>query len=91
MGCGFLDGVEGADDNVKGEPDKHQPPRPIVAEEQKHAPEDCEEPNYRYKDDVVFERPLRKVVREANTTREDEQNAEDSDWPGSLHDGRAEL
>jgi hypothetical protein len=31
---------------------------------------------------------MREVICKANAAREDEQNAEDGDWPGSLHAGR---
>jgi hypothetical protein len=62
-----------------------------VAEEQEGATEDSQEPNYQDKNEVALERPLHKVIPEANAAREDKQNAEDRDWPRSLHSWRAGL
>ena len=84
----FLHGMEGAGNNVKGKPGQQQPTGPIVAKQEKGAAEHGKKSNGRDENDVGFERLVREVISKTYAARQNEQDAEDGDWPGSLHTGR---
>src|SRR5881394_1756134 len=87
----FLHGMEGAGNNVKGKPGQQQPTGPIVAKQEKGAAEHGNKPNGRDENDVGFERLVREVISKTYAARQNEQDAEHDDWPGSLHTGRRIL
>jgi len=85
----FLQGMKGAEDDMKGKPGEQQPTSPIVAEEKEDAAEHGQKANGRDENDIAFERPMREVISKAHAARQGEQDAEDRDWPGSFHDRKA--
>ena len=81
----FLHGVKRANDNMKCEPGKHEPPRPVVPKQQKDSTEDCQQANSGNQKIIPFERPFSKVIDEANRASKDEQAPENENGPGTFH------
>ena len=58
---------------MKREPSEHQPASPVVTHEQEDSADDSDYPNEGDQDDPMIERTFRKVIDEANHTRDNEQ------------------
>lgn len=87
----FLHGMKGTGNHVEGEPGEQQPTGPIVAEQKERAAEHGKKADGGDENDITFEWPMREVISKAYAAREDEQYAENRDWPRSLHRGKRIL
>jgi hypothetical protein len=86
VGNCFLNGMEGADPDVKGKPGKQEPACPIVTEEQKNAADDSEKANGGNEHEVAVVGRSAEVIHESHQTDCNEKKTAKRDWPGSLHD-----